>query len=155
MILTKKQYRSRADISHGTATRVFRPNEVTPEQCHEIGLKLAKEMWGDNYQIIVTTHLDKEHLHNHFCFNSVSFTDGRKYNYSKSEQKRCVMYRTDYAENMDYRSERPKKAPVQTALYLDEKSGKPTRYHVYLGGLGGGNQRQDIPHMMKYLADKG
>ncbi|MEY8238492.1 relaxase/mobilization nuclease domain-containing protein [Lachnospiraceae bacterium 66-29] len=66
----------------------FKPDEVTPEQCHEIGLKFAREMWGDKYQIIVATHLDKGHLHNHFCFNSVSYLDGSKYNYSKSEQKR-------------------------------------------------------------------
>ncbi len=37
----------------------FKPDEVTPEQCHEIGLKLAREMWGGKYQIIVATHLDK------------------------------------------------------------------------------------------------
>ena len=42
-------------------------------------MKLAKEMWGDRFEIIVTTHLDKGHLHCHFCFNSVSFRDGGKY----------------------------------------------------------------------------
>lgn len=41
----------------------------------EIGLKLAREMWGGKYQIIVATHLDKGHLHNHFCFNSVSYLE--------------------------------------------------------------------------------
>lgn len=57
---------------------------------HEIGVKLAKEMWGDRFEIIVTTHLDKEHIHCHFCFNSVSFRDGGKYNYSKAERKRMM-----------------------------------------------------------------
>ncbi len=57
----------------------------TPQLAHEIGVKLAKEMWGDRFEVIVTTHLDKEHLHCHFCFNSVSFRDGGKYNYSKAE----------------------------------------------------------------------
>lgn len=88
MILTKKQYQKSGGYIAWHGYQSFKPNEVTPEQCHEIGLKLASEMWGDKYQIIVTTHLDKEHLHNHFCFNSVSFIDGRKYDYSKSEQKR-------------------------------------------------------------------
>ena len=45
-----------------------------------VGVELARQMWGDRFQIIVTTHLDKEHLHNHFCINSVSFKDGGKYN---------------------------------------------------------------------------
>ena len=46
-------------------------------------LKETRKMWGGKYQIIVATHLDKGHLHNHFCFNSVSYLDGSKYNYSK------------------------------------------------------------------------
>lgn len=90
----------------------FPAGEVSPELCHEIGLKLAIEMWGDKYQIILTTHLDKEHLYNHFCFNSVLFLDGKKYNYSKSEQKKlrdvsgrlCREYGLSVIE-------RPKKAP--------------------------------------------
>ena len=44
----------------------------------------------DSFEIIVTTHLDKEHIHCHFCFNSVSFRDGGKYNYSKAERKRMM-----------------------------------------------------------------
>lgn len=156
MILTKKQYQKTGGYIAWHGYQSFKPDEVTPEQCHEIGLKLAREMWGDKYQIIVTTHLDKEHLHNHFCFNSVSFIDGRKYNYSKAEQKRlrdvsdklCREYRLSVIEH-------PKKAPSR-ALYLDEKSGKPTRYNVYLEDLAEAvSGSRDIPHMMKYLIDKG
>ena len=52
----------------------FKENEVTPEECHSIGVETAKRMWGDEYEIVVTTHLDKHHhLHNHFVVNSVSF----------------------------------------------------------------------------------
>jgi len=40
---------------------------------------LAKEMWGDRFEVVVATHLNKEHLHNHFVINSVSFIDGKKY----------------------------------------------------------------------------
>ena len=61
MILTKKQYQ-KTDVYitwHGCQS--FKPDEVTPDQCHEIGLKLAREMWGDKYQIIGATHLDKRH----------------------------------------------------------------------------------------------
>lgn len=47
---------------------------------HEIGLRLAKQLWGEKYQVIVATHLDKEnHLHSHFVVNTVSFVDGIKY----------------------------------------------------------------------------
>lgn len=58
----------------------FAPGEATPEMAHEIGLKLAQRLWGEKYQVLVTTHLDKEnHLHNHFVLNTVSFVDGIKY----------------------------------------------------------------------------
>lgn len=58
----------------------FAPGEATPEIAHEIGVKLAKQLWGEKYQVIVATHLDKSnHLHNHFVVNTVSFLDGIKY----------------------------------------------------------------------------
>ena len=58
----------------------FAEGEVTPEECHSIGMETAKRMWGEEYEIVVTTHLDKEHhLHNHFVVNSVSFKTGRKF----------------------------------------------------------------------------
>ena len=88
MILTKQRYGKEDNYIAWHGYQSFRPGEVTPERCHEIGVKLAQEMWGDRFQVIVTTHLDKGHLHNHFCFNSVSFKDGKKYNYSRAEQQR-------------------------------------------------------------------
>ena len=58
----------------------FAPGEATPEIVHRIGLELAQRLWGDKYQVVVATHLDKEnHLHNHFVLNTVSFVDGIKY----------------------------------------------------------------------------
>lgn len=53
--------------------------KVSPELAHKIGLELAKEIWGDRFQVIVTTHSNTEHTHNHFVINSVSFVDGLKY----------------------------------------------------------------------------
>ena len=45
----------------------FAPGEATPEIAHRIGVQLAQRLWGDRYQVVVATHLDKEnHLHNHF-----------------------------------------------------------------------------------------
>ena len=61
------------------AYQSFNEAEVTPEIAHEIGVKLANEMWGDRFQVVVSTHLNTRHLHNHFVINSVSFKDGYKY----------------------------------------------------------------------------
>ena len=61
------------------AYQSFNEGEVTPEIAHEIGVKLANEMWGDRFQVVVSTHLNTQHFHNHFVINSVSFKDGKKY----------------------------------------------------------------------------
>ena len=61
------------------AYQSFNEGEVTPEIAHEIGVKLANEMWGDRFQVVVSTHLNTQHIHNHFVINSVSFKDGKKY----------------------------------------------------------------------------
>jgi hypothetical protein len=57
----------------------FQAGEVTPEEAHQIGIETARRMWGSRYQVIVTTHLNTDHLHNHFVVNSVSFRDGTKF----------------------------------------------------------------------------
>lgn len=57
----------------------FAPGEVTPEEAHAVGVEFAQHLLGDKYEVVVTTHLDKAHLHNHIVFNSVSFMDGKMY----------------------------------------------------------------------------
>lgn len=57
----------------------FAPGEVTPKLAHTVGVELAQRLLGERYEVIVTTHLDKAHLHNHIVFNSVSFMDGVMY----------------------------------------------------------------------------
>lgn len=58
----------------------FAPGEATPEIAHQIGVELAQRLWGERYQVVVATHLDKSnHLHSHFVLNTVSFVDGIKY----------------------------------------------------------------------------
>ncbi len=79
MVMTKQQYGKMDKILAYHGYQSFLPGEVTPDQAHAIGVELARRLWGDRFQILVTTHLDKDHLHNHFCLNSVSFTDGYKF----------------------------------------------------------------------------
>ena len=56
--------------------QAFQPGEVTPEQAHEIGMELAKEILGGKYEFVLTTHIDKEHVHNHLIFNAVEVQIG-------------------------------------------------------------------------------
>ena len=57
----------------------FKADEVTVETAHEIGVKLAKELWGNRFEVLVATHCNTGHYHNHFVINSVSFMDGKKF----------------------------------------------------------------------------
>ena len=59
--------------------------EVTPKEAHEIGIKLAQGLWGDKFQVVVTTHLNTDNLHNHFVINSVSFVDGKRFCNTKKD----------------------------------------------------------------------
>lgn len=84
----KKFYHKEDKILAFHAYQSFKGKETTPEIAHKIGVQLANEMWGDRFQVIVTTHLNTNNIHNHFVINSVSFKDGMKYydnhtNYSK------------------------------------------------------------------------
>lgn len=57
----------------------YAPGEVTVEEAHAYGQQLVQRLFADKYEVVVTTHTDREHLHNHIVFNSVSFIDGKMY----------------------------------------------------------------------------
>ena len=109
-------------VYHGYQS--FAEGEVTPETAHEIGVKLAEEMWGDRFEVVIATHLNKEHLHNHFVINSVSFADGKKYydntaNYNKMKQisdRLCEEYNLSVIRN-------PKSKGKHYAEWYAEKNG--------------------------------
>ena len=63
--------------------QAFQPGEVTPEQAHEIGMELAREILGGRYEFVLTTHIDRDHVHNHLIFNAVSFADHKHYHSNK------------------------------------------------------------------------
>lgn len=80
MLAVKKRFGKETGTVAYHGYQSFAPGEATPEMAHEIGIKLAQRLWGDKYQVLVATHLDREsHLHNHFVVNIVSFQDGIKY----------------------------------------------------------------------------
>lgn len=88
MMMVKEAYNKIDKIQGFHGFQSFKEGEVTPKEAHKIGVEFANEMWGDNFQVVVITHLNTNHLHNHFVVNSVSFKDGHKYNYSNSEMAR-------------------------------------------------------------------
>ena len=62
----------------------FKPGEVTPEQAHELGVQLAENFLNGQYQYIVATHIDKEHIHNHIIFNNIGYEHLRSFEYKNN-----------------------------------------------------------------------
>lgn len=80
---TKRECNSKAKILARHLIQAFAPRETTPEQAHQIGLDLCKRVLQEKYEYVLTTHIDKGHLHNHIIFNNVSFESGKAYQSNK------------------------------------------------------------------------
>ena len=61
----------------------FEPGEVDYQKAHEIGKQLADAVTKGQYEYVLTTHIDKGHVHNHIIFCAVNFVDHHKYNSNK------------------------------------------------------------------------
>ena len=130
MMETKKVYGKQDGIIAFHGYQSFKPGEVTPELAHEIGKELAQKLWGDRHEVVVATHLDRGHIHNHFVVNSVSMVDGKKFNACKqsyNEMRKvsdelCIKYGLSVVE-------KPHKAP-RRVQYLAEKNGESHQYDL-------------------------
>ena len=85
MTNTKKQFFKTGGIECFHCYQSFDAYEVRPEDAHEIGVKLAEELWGDRFQVVIATHINTSHIHNHFVLNSVSFVDGKRFCNTKKD----------------------------------------------------------------------
>ena len=131
MIAVKKRFGKEDGIVAFHGYQSFAPGECNPEMAHEIGKKLAEELWGSQYQVLIATHLDKaNHLHNHFVVNSVSFLDGKRYHRTNQDYRdmRMVSDRLckEYQLSVVQKPEQGK--GKHYAEWQAEQQGKPS-YH--------------------------
>lgn len=129
--ITKLSFNKTGGIVCGHCMQSFDGYEVTPKVAHEIGIQMAKELWGDRFQIVVATHLNTNNVHNHIVFNSVSFVDGKRFHFCTEETMRirAVSDRICRERNLSV-IEHPEGKRVPYSLYKMEKAGMPTRYNV-------------------------
>ena len=105
----------------------FKEGEVDAETAHEIGVKLAERLWGNEYEVVVATHCNTNHYHNHFVLNPVSLINGHKFFNSPADYRAmrgmsdrlCLEYRLSVIEEPSGRGR-------NYGEYLAEKNGKPT-----------------------------
>ncbi|MBQ3927109.1 MAG: relaxase/mobilization nuclease domain-containing protein, partial [Clostridia bacterium] len=112
------------------AYQSFRPGEVTPEQCHEIGVRLAKELWGDRFQVLVATHLNCHHLHNHFVINSVSYADGKKFDCNKRTYAAFRKKSDELCREFDLSVVEKPEQKTPRAIHRAIQEGRDTRYSL-------------------------
>ena len=124
---TKEHWRKTGGIVAFHGYQSFLPGEVDADTAHEIGKKLAQELWGDRFEVVVATHLNRDHYHNHFVLNSVSYKDGKRYYDQKQTYARmrevsdrlCREYRLSVIEH-------PENRKKNYGEWIAEKNGKPT-----------------------------
>lgn len=87
MMQTKKMFHDESEIVAYHGYQSFKDGEVDADIAHEIGVKLANRLFAGRYEVIVATHLDKHHLHNHILINSTSFIDGKRFCNTKRDYR--------------------------------------------------------------------
>ena len=142
MMETKKRFgKLKGNVAyHGYQS--FRPGELTPELCHEIGIRTAQSMWPD-YEVVVSTHLNTDSLHNHFVVNSVSFKTGEKFKNKIRDHVRlreisdmmCLDYDLSYLD-------KSKLYQTGKAAYWVQKAGKLTHRDIL---------KQDVEECIAYV----
>ncbi len=113
------------------AYQSFKTGEITAEQCHRLGVELARKMWGDKYQVLVATHFNTGTFHNHFVLNAVGMWDGKKYNCCEREYFRM----RNQSDEMCAREgltviQHPRKKRIPRPIYIAEKNGEPTKNNL-------------------------
>lgn len=109
---TKDYYNKNDGVLAYHGYQSFKEGEVTPDIAHEIGVKFVEEMFKD-YEVVVATHQNTNHIHNHFIINSVLFKTGKKYNNNRTNLSKlrqisdslCAEYGLSVLdENIGYKS---------------------------------------------------
>ncbi|MEG2020601.1 MAG: relaxase/mobilization nuclease domain-containing protein [Oscillospiraceae bacterium] len=130
MLATKKQWHKMGGVAGYHLVQSFAANEVTPELAHKIGLELAAEILGDKYEVVISTHLNTGHLHNHIVWNSVSLTNGKKYHSNAKSYFTQIRQMSDTLCKENALSvittEKSQQGSKQYTEWLAEQGGQPT-----------------------------
>ena len=126
---TKTKFNKHGGREYYHIVQSFSPEDnITPEIAHEIGLRFAEYFKG--YQIVISTHCDKDHIHNHMIMNSVNYKTGKKFHQTKEDlmrvkefsNKLCREYGLSETEEKSNWKEMPKwKAKLRSDAYYAAK----------------------------------
>ena len=124
---TKKMYDKTESRLCYHGYQSFKADELDAKTAHEIGVKLAQNLWGDRFEVLVATHCNTGHYHNHYIVNSVSFKDGKRFINSHEDYRKmraesdrlCLEYGLSVIG-------KPKNKSKNYSEWEAEKNGRPT-----------------------------
>ncbi len=128
MVATKKRFHKMGGVEGYHLVQSFAEGEVTPELAHLIGQELADRLLKGQFEVVITTHLNTRHYHNHIVWNSVSMVDGHKYHSNaksyyteirKISDELCRKYGLSIIESNQKKS-------IPYVQWKAEQEGKPT-----------------------------
>ena len=127
----KKRFGKTGGVLAYHAYQSFAPGEVSAKQAHQIGVELAAKLWSDRFQVIVSTHVNTDCIHNHLLFNSVSFLDGKKYHDCREAYRKMRETSDRICEEHGLSViEEPQNRKDPSNLHRMDRAGMPTRYNV-------------------------
>ncbi len=139
----KERFRKTDGILAYHAYMSFAPGECTPDEAMQIGVEFAKKQWGDDFQVVISEHLNTDCLHCHFVINSVAFTDGHKLQDNEKNWNKfrfladdiCKAHGKSIVEVPGEARKRPTKREIQIKNLLDKgiaATDSPEELKVYL-----------------------
>ena len=136
--------------------QAFEPGETTPEQAHEIGKQLADEVLQGKYSYVLTTHIDKGHVHNHLIFCAVDMVNHRKYN--SNRQSYAYIRRTSdrLCQENGLSVVKPGKAKGKTYAEWDaQKKGKSWKAKLKIAIDAAIPQAKDFDDFLRFMQTQG
>jgi hypothetical protein len=108
--------------------------EIEPELAHKIAVELAEKAFN-NYEVVVATHIDREHIHSHFVFNSVSFEDGKKYHSNKESVEQLMKLSDEICQQyavhvLDAPKKKMNKDFLSDSEYRSAKRGESVKWEL-------------------------
>lgn len=123
-IMETKQHEKKTDKVLGYHyIQSFKPGEVTPEEAHQVGCEFIERCFAEDFEVVIGTHTDHAHIHNHIILNSVSFVDGHKFNPHRRVSTSCGKFLMRFAERIICRLS----TILRPARPSTMRNGKPSR----------------------------
>lgn len=133
MMDTKRRFDKEGGIQGFHLVQSFAAGEVTPGQCHALGVELARRLLPQGFQVVISTHLNSDQLHNHLVWNSVNSITGKKYFIGERDLYLTIRRISDALcrENgLSVIDPRPGSRSTHYAEILAERNGQPTQRSV-------------------------